>query len=214
MLYVDYEKFMLDIQSELNIQLPEYDLYSGYFDDKNFISCNRKTDSTILMEVSIDHNENYSKNTVIIKIPFEIIDNKTCLNYPIKNKNIMDVITTLNEYYPVFYKIQIEDLPAYLAANGFETSQIIIKAELILTTNLKNEIIYMLDNIHFDFVLFYKSNYHQTMNAQSLFNTIDTKLKSNYYLNSDDYINLSMPERVQLYNIAEQLKKSLILKKE
>lgn len=214
MLYVNYEKFILDVQSELNIKLPDYTLYSGYFDDRNFISCNRKTDSTILMEVSIEHNENYSKNTAIIKIPFEIVDNVTCLNYPIDNKPIIDIIKKLNDYYGVFYDMEIADLPAYLSATGFTTSQIIVKAELLLMSGLKNEINYVLDNIFFDFSLVYKDNGYKTMTAQSLFKTIDNKLKSTYYLNSDDYVNLSMPERVWLYTIAEKLKKNILIKKQ
>jgi len=209
MLYVDYPKFMLDIQSELNIKLPEYKLYSGFFDDKNFISCNRKHDDVVLMEVSIDHNENYSKNTVVIKIPFEIVNNVTQLNYPINNKNIVDTISMLDQYYPVFYVMEMAHLESYLGADGFITSFIIIKSDLVLIRDLDGEISYMLENIFFDFSLVYKASVYHTISTQVLLKKIDDKLKSNYYINSNDYINLSMPERIRLYHIAEQLKKSL-----
>lgn len=214
MLYVDYKKFIIDIQSELNIQLPDYDLYSAYFDDKNFISCNRKNDDISLMEISISHNEDYSKNTVMIKIPFEIFNHKTCLNYPIDNQEIMNTISKLNDYYPIFHDTEIDHLPAYLSATGFTTSIILIKSDLILTCDLENEVNYILENIFFDFTLIYKASVYHTISASTLFKKIDNKLQSNYYLNSDDYFNLSMLERIALYNIAEKLKKNITVKKQ
>lgn len=206
MLYVDYDVFMRDIQSELDISLPEYTRHSGYFDDKNFISCNRKDDELILMEVAIQHNEDYSSNDVSFKIPFEIHDKQTVFNYPIHNTQIMDGVKKFNDYLPVYHSIAVAGKSNINLLETYYTSYLLISAKLVITSDFSRNLCYVLDDIYFDFQLKYKTHgCHETVSAQNMFKKVDEKLISNLYGNPSDYEKLSMIDRVRAYNIAQKL---------
>jgi len=206
MLYVDYEQFMQDMQSETNIKLPEHNRFSGYYDEKNFISCNRKSDDLVLFEASLRHNENYSKNEVSLKIPFEIINKKIVLNYPIDNVQIMDGIARTNEYLPVYHSVEIAGKSKTDLFEDYYTSNLLISADLVITTDIHRNVSYILDDIHFDFQIQYRLyGGYKVMSIQNIFKHVDDKLKSKFYTNNQHYEQLSMNERVWLYNIANKL---------
>lgn len=206
MLYVDYDRFMQDIQIELDINLPEYDFHSGYFDDKNFISCTRKDADQILIEIAIMNNKDYTSNDVSFKIPFEIYDKQTLLNYPIKNLQLMDGIKKFNDYLPAYHSIEIAEKINTNLLETYYTSYLVIASKLTITSDLSNNSSYILDDIFFDFQLNYRIHgSYKTVSASNIFKQVDDKLKSNYYSNPSDYENLSMVERVRLYNIAQKL---------
>lgn len=204
MLYVDYDKFMEDLQRELDITLPEYNRHSGYFDDKNFISCNRKSDDLIFMEIALKHNEDHSKNVVNLKIPFELVNKEVILNYPINNTQIQDGIKKVNDYLPVYYSIEVESRG--LKLESFYTSYLLISADLLITSDINKITSYLLDDIHFDLEIQYRSHgNYSPVSVQKMFQKVDEKLSYNLYGNPNDYEKLSMPDRVRAYNIAQKL---------
>lgn len=204
MLYVDYDKFMEDLQRELDITLPEYNRHSGYFDDKNFISCNRKSDDLIFMEIALKHNEDHSKNVVNLKIPFEVVNKEVILNYPINNTQIQDGIKKVNDYLPVYYSIEVESRG--LKLESFYTSYLLISADLLITSDINKITSYLLDDIHFDLEIQYRSHgNYSPVSVQKMFQKVDEKLSYNLYGNPNDYEKLSMPDRVRAYNIAQKL---------
>lgn len=200
MLYVDYDKFMEDLQRELDITLPEYNRHSGYFDDKNFISCNRKSDDLIFMEIALKHNEDYSKNVVNLKIPFEVINKEVALNYPIHNTQIQDALKKVNDYLPVYHSIVIDNKKLEVC----HTSYLLISADLVINKDLYQIPSYLLDEIQFDFEIQYDGSYSR-MRVQDIFKKVDEKLMSNLYANPSDYEKISMIDRVRAYNIAQKL---------
>jgi hypothetical protein len=200
MLYVNYDKFMEDLQRELDITLPEYNRHSGYFDDKNFISCNRKSDDLIFMEIALKHNEDYSKNVVNLKIPFEVINKQVALNYPLHNNQIQDALKKVNDYLPVYHSIAIDNKKLEV----YHTSYLLISADLVITKDLYQIPSYLLDEIQFDFEIQYDRSYSR-MSVQDIFKKVDEKLMSNLYANPSDYEKISMIDRVRAYNIAQKL---------
>lgn len=208
MLYVDYDRFMKDIQTELDIVIPEYNRHSGYFDETNFITCNRPGDNLIYTEIAIKHNDDYSKNKVEITIPFEVDNKKISLNYPIRNNQIVCGINKVNDYLPVYHSIEIasknnmRDL-----MDIYYTSYLVISAELIIKTDLNYAPEYTLDDLYFDFKIHYRTltNYNN-VSVQAIFSKVDDKLKRVLDDESIDYDNIPMIEKVQLYNIAQKLK--------
>lgn len=206
MLYVDYDKFMLDIQSEIDIKLPEYNRFSGYYDEKNFISCNRKSDDLVLFEASLRHNENYSKNEVSLKIPFEIINKNIVLNYPIDNVQILAGIELTNQYLPVYHSLEIAGKSKTDLFEDYYTSNLLISADLVIISDIHRNLSYILEDIHFDFQIQYRLyGGYKITSIQQIFKYVDDKLKSKFYTNEQHYEQLSMDERVWLYNIANKL---------
>ena len=206
MLYINYEQFMEDIQRELDIKLPEYNRYSGYYDDKNYISCNRKNDDLIFMEITLKHNEDHSKRSLSIRIPFEISDKQINLSYPINNTQVQDGIQKVNDYLPVYHSIEIADRNRSSAKENYYTSHLIISAEIIITKNLDQSVSYLLDDIYFDIEIRYALNgNYNCVSVQSIFIKVDEKLSYNLYGNPNDYEQLSMADRIRSYNIAQKL---------
>lgn len=206
MLYVDYDQFMEDIQSEITIKLPEHNRFSGYYDEKNFISCNRKSDDLVLFEASLRHNENYSKNEVSLKIPFEIINKQIVLNYPIGNVQILSGVECVNTYLPVYHSMEIFGKSTINFFEDYYTSNLLISADLVVTTDMHRNVSYLLEDIHFDFQIQYRLyGSYKVVSIQNIFKHVDDKLKSKFYINNNHYEQLSMDERVWLYNTANKL---------
>jgi len=206
MLYVNYDKLMEDLQKELDITLPEYNRYSGYYDDKNYISCNRKSDDLIFMEIALKHNEDHSKRLVSLRIPFEISNKKIDLNYPINNVQIQDGIQKVNDYLPVYHSIEIADRNRSSAKEDYYTSHLLISAEIVITKDLEQSVSYLLDDIYFDIEIRYALNgNYNCVSVQHIFRVVDAKLSNNLYADLNHYKILTMDERVKSYNIAQKL---------
>lgn len=197
---------MEDIQRELDITLPEYNRYSGYYDDKNYISCNRKSDDLIFMEIALKHNEDHSKRSVSLRIPFEIVNKQMELRYPINNTQIQDVMQKVNDYLPVYDSIQIAERNGMNAKESYYTSYLVISAEIIIAKGIEQSVSYLLDNIYFDIEICYAIGGHYNRDSvQLMFRTVDEKLSKNLYADIKHYNNLPMVERVRAYNIAQNL---------
>lgn len=206
MLYINYEQFMEDIQRELDITLPEYNRYSGYYDDKNYISCNRKSDDLIFMEIALKHNEDHSKRAVSLRIPFEIVNKQIELRYPINNIQIQDSIHKVNDYLPVYDSIEIAERNGRTAKESYYTSHLLISAEIVITKNLEQSVSYLLDDIYFDIEICYAIGGHYNRDSvQLMFRKVDEKLSKNLYADLKHYNNLAMVDRVRVYNIAQHL---------
>lgn len=206
MLYVNYEQFMEDLERELDIKLPEYNRYSGYYDDKNYISCNRKSDDLIFMEIALKHNEDHSKRLVSLRIPFEISNKQIDLNYPIHNVQMQEGIQKVNDYLPVYHSIEIADRNRNSTKEDYYTSHLLISAEIVITKNLEQSVSYLLDDIYFDIEIRYVLNgKYNCISVQSMFKKVDDKLSKNLYADLNHYNKLTMVDRVRAYNIAQNL---------
>lgn len=197
---------MEDIQRELDITIPEYNRYSGYYDDKNYISCNRKSDDLIFMEIALKHNEDHSKRAVSLRIPFEIVNKQIELRYPINNTQIQDGMQKVNDYLPVYDSIQIADRNGGTAKESYYTSYLVISADIIIAKGIAQSVSYLLDDIYFDIEICYAicGRYNRD-SVQLIFRTVDEKLSKNLYADFNLYNNLAMVDRVRAYNIAQNL---------